>query len=86
MTKLPRKKRGRYQPRPDWDPFSRAFDQATRLRNGEELTTRRLVKLYGISRPTAVRDLARLRALLRHTADVRPGVPNPLRLPNGATR
>lgn len=86
MKRAKRKGGGHQQPRPDWDPFARAFDQALRLRNGETLTTARLVKLYAISRPTAVRDLGRLRALLRRDDDVRPGVPNPLRLSDGQAR
>lgn len=86
MKRPKRKGSGRQQPRPDWDPFSRAFDQAFRLRDGEQLTTARLIKLYRISRPTAVRDLARLRILLRRDDDVRPGVPTLLRLSDGQAR
>lgn len=86
MRKPKRKPTGRQQPRPDWDPFARAFDQALRLRRGESLTTLRLIELYRISRPTAKRDLNRLRDLLKCSDDVRVGVSNPVRLSNGATR
>jgi hypothetical protein len=66
-------------PRCDWDAFARGFDMACRLRSGETLTTARLVKLYGISRSTALRDMNYLRAVLR-LGEATPRVPNAIRL------